>query len=111
MDNDCTLDLSAFPEELHIMLAFMRTDADLQAQQSVHPSLPNIDWNQFLKLVRHHRVYPQLYADMKTSELIPADVLQVLHSRFRSKCVPNASSKRGDGTGLQDPSGRTGYCR
>ena len=82
MDNDCKLDLSAFPEELNIMLAFMRTDADLQVQQSVNPSLSNIDWNQFLELVRHHRVYPQLYADMKTSELIPADVLQVLHRDF-----------------------------
>ena len=82
MDNDCKLDLSAFPEELNIMLAFMRTDANLQVQQSVNPSLSNIDWNQFLELVRHHRVYPQLYADMKTSQLIPADVLQVLHRDF-----------------------------
>ncbi|UVI29112.1 nucleotidyltransferase domain-containing protein [Paenibacillus spongiae] len=82
MDNDCTLDLRAFPEELNIMLAFLRTGADPQAQQSDKPSLPNIDWNQFLALVRHHRVYPQLYATMKTSELIPADVLQALHRDF-----------------------------
>ncbi|NBD26352.1 nucleotidyltransferase domain-containing protein [Paenibacillus glycinis] len=64
------------------MLAFMRTDAVTPAGQSVHPSLPNIDWNQFVKLARHHRVYPKLYADQKAGELIPADVLQVLQSDF-----------------------------
>ncbi|MBM7563594.1 nucleotidyltransferase domain-containing protein [Paenibacillus sacheonensis] len=64
------------------MLAFMRSDADLRTDQSVMPSLPHIDWNQFLGLIRHHRVYPQLYARLKTSQLIPADVLQALHRDF-----------------------------
>ncbi len=62
------------------MLALLKTDAT--RQQSDKPSLPNIDWNQFAKLVRHHRVYPQLYAGWKDSELIPADVLQALQDDF-----------------------------
>ncbi|WP_308638139.1 nucleotidyltransferase domain-containing protein [Paenibacillus silvisoli] len=79
MENDRTLDRSAFPDELNVMLAFMQMNDDPQAQVRVKPSVPNIDWNQFLKLVRHHRVYPQLHAQLKNSQLIPADVLQALH--------------------------------
>ncbi|SFI28463.1 Uncharacterised nucleotidyltransferase [Paenibacillus sp. UNC496MF] len=64
------------------MLAFMRSDAEARERRSDGPPVPHIDWNQFLALVRHHRVYPQLYARLKASQLIPADVLQALHGDF-----------------------------
>lgn len=84
MVNELALDLSEFPEELNVMLGFMRTNADSDTPPSIEPPLPNIDWNQFVKLVRHHRVYPQMYSRMKNSKLIPADVLQALYRDYET---------------------------
>ncbi|SDX12394.1 nucleotidyltransferase family protein [Paenibacillus sp. CF384] len=81
MENNRTLDLSAFPEEINIMLAFMKMNAD-QAQEWGKSSMPDIDWNQFLKVIRHHRVYPQLFTKLKNNNRIPADVLQALHQDY-----------------------------
>jgi len=76
------LDLTAFPRELTAMLKALRSDAAPEDDGPRAP-LPNIDWNQFVKLVRHHRVYPQLYADTGGAGLIPSDVLQALGGDYR----------------------------
>lgn len=105
MNQSYGLDLSELPGELTAMLealrsggagradAAKRADGPGQAQDrspqhgfasdsgvpqraSVSP-LPHIDWNQFMKLARHHRVYPQIHAEAGGG-LIPSDVLQAL---------------------------------
>ncbi|WP_027092713.1 nucleotidyltransferase family protein [Cohnella thermotolerans] len=83
MDKPFSLDLSAFPEELNVMLEALRTDAGPEDRRSRKPPLPNIDWNQFLKLVRHHRVYPQIRTNAGVSGLIPSDVLQAVDQDYR----------------------------
>ncbi|WP_233531870.1 nucleotidyltransferase domain-containing protein [Paenibacillus alkalitolerans] len=87
MENDHTLDVSSFPKELNVMLAFMQTDAGSRERYPVKQPLPDIDWNQFLKLVRHHRVYPQVYTNMQNSKLIPADVLQALSMDYGKNTI------------------------
>ena len=39
-----------------------------------------IDWNLFIELALHHRVYPLLYAKIKSvpNELVPKFVIQVI---------------------------------
>ncbi|THF73673.1 nucleotidyltransferase domain-containing protein [Cohnella fermenti] len=59
------------PAELRAMLAALR-------EEDGNPPLPDIDWNQFLKRVRHHRVYPQLQDRPRAARLIPADVRQAI---------------------------------
>ncbi|MDI4646935.1 nucleotidyltransferase domain-containing protein [Cohnella hashimotonis] len=78
MNQTFELDTTAFPRELTAMLAAMRSDAAQEKKARQAPPLPNIDWNQFVKLVRHHRVYPQIRGDRDGTGLIPSDVLQAL---------------------------------
>lgn len=68
----------ALPAELAAMLRTLRETESGQApgEEPCVP-LPHIDWNQFTRLVRHHRVYPQVHA-AGGGGLIPSDVLQAL---------------------------------
>ncbi|MBB6635829.1 nucleotidyltransferase domain-containing protein [Cohnella thailandensis] len=81
MDKPFSLDLSDLPAELNAMLEALRSDAGTEGLRR-EPFLPDIDWNQFLKRVRHHRVYPQLYA-CAAGELIPSDVRQAIERDCR----------------------------
>ncbi|MFC5703841.1 nucleotidyltransferase family protein [Cohnella faecalis] len=87
MDKFFSLDLNAFPDELNVMLEAMRSDAEPEDRSARPPSLPNIDWNQFRKLVRHHRVYPQIHANPGSGGLIPSDVLQAFDRDYRQNTL------------------------
>jgi len=83
MNQAVGLDLSAFPEELTVMLETLRADAEPSRLRPPERPLPHIDWNQFLLLVRHHRVYPQIYTNAGGAGLIPSDVLQAVGRDYR----------------------------
>ncbi|RUS42652.1 nucleotidyltransferase family protein [Cohnella sp. AR92] len=77
MEKPIRLNIEALPKELTVMLQALRRPNMAGERPHRGPELPHIDWNQFLKLVRHHRVYPQLQGH-PDGELIPADVLQTI---------------------------------
>ena len=81
MDNEFTLDLSPFPRELKLLLLCIGMDNDLEAEDRIKDCLTDIDWNLFLLLVRHHRVYPLVYSNFKKMniEMIPAHIMQALY--------------------------------
>src|SRR5690606_21096883 len=43
------------------------------------------NWESFVELTRHHRVYPYLYSRIKgiTENRIPSSVIRVLHAEYR----------------------------
>ncbi|MBJ6360243.1 nucleotidyltransferase family protein [Paenibacillus sp. GCM10012307] len=67
-------------KELGLMLQLMKRYEENGVAEHIGKWLDDIDWNQFVELVRHHRVFPTVYAAMKKlpPQLIPADVLEAL---------------------------------
>jgi hypothetical protein len=84
MDNEFGLDLSSFPKELNVMLAIMSMEEGSIIPESIKELAADIDWNEFLQLVKHHRVYPTIYSKLKNlnDDLVPNNVLQALRSEF-----------------------------
>ncbi|MBO1579754.1 nucleotidyltransferase family protein [Bacillus sp. XF8] len=79
MDTGCNLDLSHLPKELKLLIEIIKKeDKDIQTIQK--DWFINIDWNKFLKLALHHRMYPFIYTKMKDidKQLVPSHVVQAL---------------------------------
>lgn len=84
MNREFRLDTSHFPEELKLLLWLLNEENESDITERVKQKLPNINWNEFLKLTRHHRVYPLIYLKLKEIEqgLIYPSILQALHSDY-----------------------------
>ncbi|MFP3727348.1 nucleotidyltransferase family protein [Priestia filamentosa] len=79
MERNGELDLSLLPRELKVMLTILNhREGNLVLEQ-------NIDWDYFLQLVKHHRIYPLVYA--KLGELrdpaVPPFVMEVLKREYQ----------------------------
>ncbi|UQZ85684.1 hypothetical protein SK3146_04973 [Paenibacillus konkukensis] len=79
MSTDFRLDTASFPEELNLMLALLGGEAGDKLQAA------GIDWDLFLQLARHHRVYPSLYHKLQQAGIsaIPAHVMQALRADYQ----------------------------
>lgn len=77
MDNNFRLDSAPFSDELNLLLSIMRSD---------QVEITEIDWDRFLDLARHHRVYSILYNHLrKTDDVrIPPQVRQALKREYQS---------------------------
>ncbi|NOV00218.1 nucleotidyltransferase domain-containing protein [Paenibacillus planticolens] len=77
MDNDFRLDEGPFSKELSLLLSFMRNDP---------AEITEIDWDKFLELARHHRVYSILYNYLRKVDhvRIPPQVRQTLKKEYQS---------------------------
>jgi hypothetical protein len=86
MDKNLILNLSNLPIELILLLEILRIESD---QESLilksEDHLKNIDWEQFLQLSRHHRIYPSIYKIIKKMDnnLIPPFVIQKLYKLYQ----------------------------
>ena len=69
MENKFDLDLALIPKELKILLEINRHEKQIEQLQT-KKSLINIDWNFFIELAIHHRIYPLLYSKLKRYQLI-----------------------------------------
>src|SRR3954453_2979008 len=84
MNHTCNLDTSGFSKELELMLEILK-------QQNSNELLMNknlfkdIDWNLFLRLTRHHRVYPSIYQKIKlvNEDFVPTFVLEALQLDYQ----------------------------
>ncbi|NEW07137.1 nucleotidyltransferase family protein [Paenibacillus sp. SYP-B3998] len=81
MDNEFARLINAFPKELKWLLSLLHIDKQDSESQTA-PS--NMDWDYFLKVVKHHRVYPLVYSILKNADqdLIPDNVLHKLRSDY-----------------------------
>lgn len=71
--------------ELRLLLELLKRNGTALQEEEMRGWLTDIDWNQFVELVRHHRVFPTLYISLQSlsTPLIPADVLEALRQDYR----------------------------
>lgn len=69
------VNLSTIPAELQLILNLLNED-----HPRLEDQLTDIDWNLFIKLSYHHRLYPALYKKLTqvTNQFVPEEVLQNL---------------------------------
>lgn len=85
MGNNRDLDLSNFSKELKILLLLMKEKNHEGVLSNQKEWLEGIDWDRFLQLARHHRVYPFIYTKLKeiNETGIPPIVVQTLHREYQ----------------------------
>lgn len=84
MDNNFNLDFDLLSKELCLLLEILKIEDENIEKLSIE--LPkDIDWEKFLSLTRHHRVYPLIYSKLiKTDEkIVPSHVIQTLYNDYK----------------------------
>ncbi|MBG9814526.1 hypothetical protein ABD68_24105 [Bacillus endophyticus] len=79
MERNGEFDLSLLPRELKVMLHILNhREGSLVLEQ-------NIDWDYFLQLVMHHRIYPLVYAKLKElrDPAVPSFVMEMLKREYQ----------------------------
>ncbi|MCM3173223.1 nucleotidyltransferase family protein [Paenibacillus sp. MER 99-2] len=74
---------TGFPQELKLMLFMIQSDPT--SQPSVLEAMAeNIDWNLFMRLVYHHRLYSVIYLQIKHANMsfVPANVVESLRQEY-----------------------------
>ncbi|MFC4103159.1 nucleotidyltransferase domain-containing protein [Paenibacillus xanthanilyticus] len=82
MDKQIALATHNFSNEIRLMLAILGGGGETSALPD--ECLSGIDWAQFLRMVKHHRVYPLVYTNLKKSgaEAVPEFVMQSLYEDY-----------------------------
>lgn len=79
MERNGELDLSLLPRELKVMLTILNhQEGSLVLEQ-------HIDWDYFLQLVKHHRIYPLVYAKLRElrDPAVPSFVMEMLKREYQ----------------------------
>ncbi|MBM7567333.1 nucleotidyltransferase domain-containing protein [Paenibacillus sacheonensis] len=80
------LKVPPFSSELNLLLSFNRIEYNAAARQALQEltDVPGLNWTEFVHLVKHHRAYPTVYANISKLQLstIPAEVVQALRSEY-----------------------------
>ncbi|NIK76098.1 hypothetical protein FHS15_001205 [Paenibacillus castaneae] len=84
MNNDVTVHTHDLTSELRLLLALLAMDQDADLTFEISELLREADWNQFIKLARHHRVFPSINRTMQARrfEGIPTFVKQLFHRDY-----------------------------
>lgn len=84
MTHEIELYSTGFPKELKLILSMIRGDLTALPPEELKTRLQGTDWQLFLRLVYHHRLYAVLYLKMKelNSSIIPADVMESLRQQY-----------------------------
>ncbi|WP_458352145.1 nucleotidyltransferase domain-containing protein [Peribacillus frigoritolerans] len=80
MNDKTNFDSSSISNELKFLLDCLKSETNKQVPFKVEQ---NLDWNLFLKLARHHRVYPLIYPKLKSANYIPAPINQSMHHDYQ----------------------------
>lgn len=88
MLNVMSIDKSDFSNEMSFMLLILREDIILE-EETVKRYISNINWDNFLKLVTHHRVYSLMYVKLNKigSSLIQEEVMLALRQLYKNNTV------------------------
>ncbi|MFE0560623.1 hypothetical protein ACFW1P_32375, partial [Paenibacillus sp. NPDC058910] len=81
------LDLSDISKELSFLLFLLRNNTHEEILIKQYAS--DIDWDMFMKLALHHRVYPLVYLRLKgvDASLIPFEVMASLQQHYHSNVM------------------------
>lgn len=89
MTDRYTLDKGSLSKEILLLLALLTAENTNETAQQ-HPQLfAGADWEQFVQLALHHRVYPYLYPRLNKIDegVIPPEVLERLKWEYRRNTV------------------------
>ncbi|MCR8924995.1 nucleotidyltransferase family protein [Priestia megaterium] len=83
MDN--ILNLDRMPKELKLILELMKEGNEQYLQKHSQVLCRDIDWNLFIKLTLHHRVYPSINFKIKMLDVdvVPTYVVQFLNQQYK----------------------------
>lgn len=86
MQND--FNLSMMPNEFRLLVEIMKMKND-KSIGSFKELLINTDWEFFLQLAIHHRVYPLIYSKLKNADerFIPKDVIENLYRYYKKNTI------------------------
>lgn len=86
MKNTNNIKLNQFSKELRLIILLLATEID---ENNIKELLDDIDWNQFLKLTRHHRIYPLIYIKLKEfkDHRIPTQIIQTLYLECQKNTI------------------------
>ncbi|MGJ9382802.1 nucleotidyltransferase domain-containing protein [Salipaludibacillus sp. CF4.18] len=83
MDNQIVLNLEQVPKELSLILELIKDQQD-ESHQIDHEIFKDINWELFIDLSLHHRLYPILYSKAKQcNDVIPANVTKTLYHYYQ----------------------------
>lgn len=79
------LNVAELTKELKLLLLFMKRESEGNKLSYSEELFIDMDWNLFLELTRHHRVYPYIFNQVKhiDSSLIPSFVIQELRQEYQ----------------------------
>jgi hypothetical protein len=85
MEKDFSLNLNNIPKELQLILGMISAKNEEELLPSWKGRMVDIDWDLFLELAMHHRLYPLLEVKLKSfiQFIIPEGVLKVLNSTYK----------------------------
>lgn len=84
MGTDWNLDLTVLPNELKLLLLFVKNESEGSKTRYQEDLFMGTDWNLFLELARHHRVYPYIFNQVKTMDsVVPSYVIQELRHEYQ----------------------------
>ena len=83
MENNAGLDLTNIPKELKVLLEMITVESHEQMQKD---DVRGINWDAFIELAIHHRIYPLLYSKFKKNnvDVVPSKVIQVIENLSKS---------------------------
>jgi hypothetical protein len=85
MDNNFPLDIMSVPNELKLIMQMIKLENQADREIIDLTMYQKIDWDLFLKLTIHHRIYPVIYPIIKrfNSNLIPSYVVDELSKLYK----------------------------
>ncbi|OXM85214.1 nucleotidyltransferase domain-containing protein [Paenibacillus rigui] len=85
MDTTWELDRSSIPKELTLLLSLLRTDPEPDLFAKYRDELSGMNWDVFLQLAFHHRVYPALHTNLHRRQIawIPLQVKLQLQQQYQ----------------------------
>ncbi|KML27258.1 nucleotidyltransferase domain-containing protein [Priestia aryabhattai] len=83
MDN--ILNLDRMPKELKLILELLKEGNEQYLEKYSEGLCRDIDWNLFIKLTLHHRVYPAINFKIKmlNADVVPTYVVQFLNRQYK----------------------------
>lgn len=84
MDNNFSLNVSQIPMELKLIMEILKMEDEKHDLADLKGWLKNTNWELFLELTMHHRVYPLLFSKFKKIDknVIPPYVVQTIKHAY-----------------------------
>lgn len=78
-----------FSKELELMLFFISRDFERKNQFEYERLISNVEWDHFIQLVLHHRVFPIIYKRVSkaTNCLVPPHVMEKLKKYYQNNIL------------------------